>query len=521
VSLSALSSRSRRGRLLTALVVAASVVAVPLSTATPAGAAAAPLLTDKGIGVRIDETAVADAYADIEADVLPLVEATLDAGVLDHAGFIPPMVPDWADATFDLDLALDFTAPATGAPNGGLTLSLTVDDLFMRTYRYGEWWQPECHYYVEDFGTLTMDATVHPDPSSPPVTIGSGGEDWSAATPVTSVAPGYSFICYSYLTNGEFDWAGYSDMADPASPAGLVQDLLQTTLVGLADQMWDDNVWPVMSSLTTLAGFDVDIDELRADDHGLVAIADVDATAGVTVAGWGPYPVGSAVDAGVTSNVATLLAQRSLGGVDSDIIVSLHPNVTNQYLTALHDRLNGAFGTTAISSSIAAALVDPTLGTCYNPTGWTTRLEAQAPPHLTPSGAGGAPEMQLPQTTVQFRNAGCNPSDPRVATFTGSLDDIAVTTTGTPLGPRGAAATASWAATRTQADAATAARVPPATAATLLSWAQGALATFLTNHVPGHVDLTVAGFTGHAATHCDTCGRYSGDDRITETFHIS
>jgi hypothetical protein len=129
--------------------------------------------------------------------------------------------------------------------------------------------------------------------------------------------------------------------------------------------------------------------------------------------------------------------------------------------------------------------------------------------------------MQLPQTTVQFRNAGCSPSDPRVATFTGSMDDIAVTTWGLPLGPRGAAATATWTATRTQADAATAARVPPATDATLVSWAQGALATFLTGSVPGHVDLTVAGFPGHAATHCDTCGRYPGDQRITETFHIT
>ena len=36
-----------------------------------------------------------------------------------------------------------------------------------------------------------------------------------------------------------------------------------------------------------------------------------------------------------------------------------------------------------------------------------------------------------------------------------------------------------------------------------------------------NVGCNPSGFTGHAVTHCDTCGRYSGDDRITETFHIS
>jgi hypothetical protein len=459
--------------------------------------------------------------AEIEATLLPLVDAALDEGI---ATYMPVDDPDWVDATFDLDLALDFTAPGVGAPNGGLTLTTTITDLRLELYRYGFWWQPECLFRVDVPETLAMDTTLLPSagwlPASP-VAPGPATEDWSLATADTEVAPGYSWLCNNYLVNGGLDWAGYSDVYDPSSPAGVVQELLVTGLGGLVDQVWDDNVWPVIGSLATLAGFDVDVAQLRADDDGLVVTADVDATAGVTVAGWGPYPVGSAVDAGVTSNVDVLLARRDLGGVPSDIIVTLHPNVTNQYLTAVHDRRNGDLGTTAVGSAVATALVDPVLGTCYLPGGWSTRLEAQAPPHLTPTGPFGAPEMQLPQTTVQLRNAGCLPADPRVATFTGSLDDVAVTTVGTPLGPRGAAATAAWTATRTQADAATAARVPPATAATLLPWAQGALATFLALHVPGHVDLTVAGFPGHGATHCDTCARYPSDQRITETFHVS
>jgi hypothetical protein len=510
-------SSPRRRRLAAALVVVASV-ATSLGTGSPAGAAAAPLVTDDGIGVRIDETAVADVVDDIEAALVPGVQSALDAGA---GGIIDD--PDWVTATFStLDVALDFRAPHAGAPRGDLTLTTTISDVEARAYRYGAWWQPECLIELEFADELVMDASALVDPTplpGPPVTAGPGVEDWHSDDISATIAPGYSTLCYGYLVD-EY-WLSFSDMSTPGTAAHGVQALMQDALADLAGQMWDDNIGPVLGSLTTLAGFAVGIGQLRADDHGLVATGDVDATAGVTVAGWGPYPVGSAVDAGVTSNVNTLLATRTLGGVDSDVIVSLHPNVTNQYLTALDDRLNGVYGTTAISSSIAAALVDPTLGTCYTATGWTTRLEGQAPPYVAPTGTGGAPELRLPQSRVQFRNAGCNPADPRVATFTGSLDDIAVVTTGTPLSPRGQAATAAWTATRTQADAATAARVPPATAATLITWAQGALGTFLTNHVPGHVDLTVAGLPGHAATHCDTCGRYTGDQRITETFHIS
>lgn len=506
-----------RRRRLAALVAVAIVTAAPLAASAPAGATA-PLVTDDGIGVRVDETAVEDVVDDIEAALVPDVETALEAG---GSAFI--LTADWTTATFTgFTAALDFRAPHAGAPRGDLTLTTTITGLELQVHSTGAWWQPECLIDVEYADPLTMDASALVDPAplpGPPVTAGPAAQDWGDGDISATVAPGHSTLCYGYLIDAW--WEVFGDPSIPGSGGAGVQALMQTALADLAGQMWDDNIGPVLGSLTTLGGFVVDLAQLRADDDGLVATADVDATAGVTVAGWGPYPVGSAVDAGVTSNVNTLLATRTLGGVDSDIIVSLHPNVTNQYLTALHDRLNGGFGTTAIGSSVATALVDPTLGTCYSATGWTTRLEAQAPPHLTPTGPGGAPEMQLPQTTVQFRNAGCNPTDPRVATFTGSLDDVAVATTGTPLGPRGQAATAAWTATRTQADAATAARVPAATAATLLSWAQGALATFLANHVPGHVEMTVAGFPGHGATHCDTCGRYPGDQRITETFHVA
>ncbi|HMJ76705.1 MAG TPA: hypothetical protein VK507_12075, partial [Iamia sp.] len=285
----------------------------------------------------------------------------------------------------------------------------------------------------------------------------------------------------------------------------------------VVDQMWTDNVLPLMDSLGTLAGFGLTFNQVRTDTNGFVVTGTIDASAGVTVAGSGPYPVSSAVASGVTSNINTLLAQQSLGGVPSDIIVSLHPNVTNQYLTAVHDHVNGSYGTTPTSSAIATALVDPALGACYTPGGWTTRLEAQAPAHL--SSTAGAPEMQLPQATVQFRNAGCNPFNPQVATYTGSLDDIAVTSTGTPLGPNGSASTAAWTATLTQAAPAAAALVPPATTATLLPWARDALATFV-GSVPGHVDLMPGGFPGQTVTHC-SCAGYSGDQRITETFHIT
>jgi hypothetical protein len=96
-----------------------------------------------------------------------------------------------------------------------------------------------------------------------------------------------------------------------------------------------------------------------------------------------------------------------------------------------------------------------------------------------------------------------------------------VSASGIPLSPWGWATTATWTATRTQADAATAARIPAATAATLLWWGQNALATYLGSSVPGHVDLNPAGFPGRTADQCVSCGQYTGDQRITETFHIS
>ncbi len=511
-------SAPARRRRLAAVLILVGVATVPLATGTPAAAATAPLVTPDGIGVRIDETALAEVVDDLETALVPDVQAAIDAS---GESFI--VDADWASATFTgIDVALDLRAPHAGSPRGDLALTTTITDLVVQVHQTGQWWQPpECLWEFDFADAIAMDATALVDPAplpGPPVTDGGGVEDWHADDiDVTRLAGPWT--CDGYLLD-EW-WATSTDMGTPGSAAHGVQALMQATLADLAGQMWDDDIAPVLGSLTTLGAFAVDLAQLRADDHGVVATADVDATAGVRVAGWGPYPVGSTVDAGVTSNVGTLLATRTLGGVDSDVIVSLHPNVANQYLTAVHDRLNGAFGTTATSSTIASVLVDPTLGTCYAPSGWTTRLEAAVPPHLTPTGPGGAPEMQLPQTTVQVRNAGCNPSDPRVATFTGSLDDIAVASTGTPLSPRGSAATTTWTATRTQADAATAARVPPATTATLLPWAQGALATFLSTHVPAPVDLTVAGFPGHPATHCDTCGRYPGDQRITETFHIS
>lgn len=504
----------RRRRLLAALVVAASAVAVPLTTGAPAGAATAPLVTTDGIGIRIDENAIiGPVLDDIENSLVPSLKQEVLTGASTHTGVASP---SWIDATLDLDLAIDFiNAGTTGYPQGGLRLEAEVSNLEIRTYVSSP---PSCVVFTRAspltvVASSRVDATALP---AAPFTALPTTNDWPSAT--VSASTSGPPICSSFLTP-PFDWAGFSDPTDPTSTASQFQSDLEGQLVDLLDHLWFDNVESVVGSLTTLAGFGVSYNQIRTDTNGLVATADVDATAGLIVEGWGPLPVTGTQDSGATSNVSTLLAQRGFGSVSTDVIVSLHPNVTNQYLAAFHDYTFGNYGWTPTSSALATALVDPTLGACYDPTEWGVYQEAQAAPYLTPTGSGGRPLMQLPQTTVYFWNPGCTLFD-WVATFTGTLYDIPVTVAGSPLGPRGSASTALWTAYRIQADAAAAARAPAATAATLRPWARDSLATFLAS-VPGHIEMTPGAFPWRTAVLCTTCGRFTGDQRITQGFQIT
>lgn len=505
----------RRRRLLAALLVAASAVVVPLTTGAPVGAVAAPLITTDGIGIRIDENAIlGPVLDDVEASLYPYLKQEVIAGASVHTGVASPA---WIDATVDLDLGIDFIAAGTtGYPQGGLRLQANITNLEIRTYVSSP---PSCVVYTRA-SPIAVAASSRVDtialPGAPfwalPTT-----NNWSSATVTASVSG--PPICSSFLTP-PFDWAGFSDPTDPNSTASLVQSELEVQMQDLLDNMWLDNVESVVGSLSTLVGFGVSYNQIRTDTNGLVATADVDATAGLTIDGWGPLPVTTAQDAGVTSNVNTLLAQRSLGTVATDVIVSLHPNVTNQYLAAVHDYWAGWYDSwTPASSALDTALINPSYATCYSPTHWWTFLEGQAAPYITPTGTGGRPLMRLPQTTVQFYNEFSCDGWP-VATFTGSLYDIPVNVSGVPLGPRGSAATALWTATRTQADVAVATRTPPATTTTLRPWARDSLATFLAS-MTGHIDMAPGAFPWRTAVACTTCGRFVGDQRITQGFQIT
>ncbi|HYI60992.1 MAG TPA: hypothetical protein VEW93_04220 [Acidimicrobiales bacterium] len=512
----------RRSRRAVAVVVGL-VAAVGLTVAgpgAPAGATTAPLVTADGIGLRIDETAVTgQVLDDLVAAADTAVADRLQDGAAAAASFFLSTPPDGVRVDYESDITFDMVPPSVALPDGGMTLTTEITDLVVEYYVYGQWWQPECWIWVTaDPATATVETTVEADPGTPaaPLPLAPSSSSWSTNWPNESVS---SWICNAHIAN-YFDWDAFTDLNDPASPASLIEDDMEGLLAGLADDMWVDTIAPVLDSLDTLGGFDLDLGQLRFEDHGLIATGDVDATAGVAIGASGPYPVGSTVDAGVSTNVNSLLAQRAVSGTDSDVIVSLHPNVANQFLTALTDHLNGGFGTTTTSNAIAATLVDPTLGACYDPGDWTVRLTAQAPPLLLPTGTGGRPELQLPQMSLGVRNSGCNPGDPRVATFSGAVTDIAAPVTGTPLQPTYDGSAAGWSATRTFADAATAARVPPATDADLVPWMRSALSTFFTLLVPDLADLDVGGLGGHSATHCTACGRYGGDQRVTETFHL-
>ena len=516
-------SSPRRRRLLTAVVVAVSVVAVPLTTGAPAGAATAPLVTTEGIGIRIDENAiVGPVLEDLENNVMePFMEQRVVDGALVHTGIIDP---DQVDANLNLELSFDFVnAGTTGYPQGGLLIDAVVTSFRIRTTVYGPWWLPVCVLNADASTPLVMDASSRVDATALPATPFAAlptTNSWPSATVSESVALGYSSTCIGYVT-APFDWAGFSDLTDPTSTASVIQAELEAQLQDLANDLWSDNVEAVVSSLTTLAGFGVSYNQIRTDTNGLVATADVDTTAGLTVYGSGPYSVTGAQAAGVTvSTLNTVLAQRSLGTVATDAIVSLHPNVTNQYLSAVHDYWGGSYDSgTWASSALGTALINPSYATCYSPDHWWTYMDAQAAPYVTPTGTGGAPRMQLPLTTVQFYNDWSCDGWP-VATFTGSLYDIPVTVTGAPVGPRGSASTAFWTATRTSADVAVTTRTPAATATTLRPWAREALGTFLAS-VPGHIDMTPGAFPGQTVSLCTTCGRVTGDQRITAGFQFT
>lgn len=507
-----------RRRRLVVVALAAALVAVlaPTVGGAPAGAAPAPLVTEDGIGIRVDEKALTGpALEAIEAQLQPFVDDMIYDGGVDGA---PISDYEWLDVSSDVELSVDFLAPSNARPQGGLSVHASIEDIQLE-YRADPWWPfSDCSIYVRpDDASITASASVSPAllPGAPLAL------DPIQATWDDDPSVDYTGVCWYYLIDDLFEgW--WDDLVgnDPESTASRIEAQLNAEAQDLIDGLWDDHVVPVIDSLEE---FGLGWGQLRTDDHGLIVTADMDASGGLTLPGLPfPIPVGGAEDAGVTADVDDLLESRPPGA--GGVIVSIHPNLVNQFMFALQLISGGNLGNTSIPLSqvaaLEAALLPASARAGYADAEWYVEFQASSTSFVTPSGPGGAPRLQLPQVELRFMNTGATP----VSTFTGQMGNIALVTETRDVvgnwGPAFDASAATLSVTRTQADA-SAAPHPAASSSTMLPFARTGFDGFGTALVETFVTMGPLQIGDLDIDVCTTCGRYTGDQRYTETFTIS
>lgn len=504
--------RRRRTRGL-ALAGATAVLLAPALTACepPPPRPTAPAVTADGIALRVDETAFAAPVIDqIEASMQPFV----DQMIRDGAAADPPVNnPESITATSDLELSLDFLAPSAERPSGGLAIHATISAIEI-TYRKNPAIGSRCSIWARpDTGTIdasaSVDRTLLP---STPLRIDPIRATWDDSPSVST-----SGVCWTYLIDDAI--AGWWDDMwgnDSASTASKIEANLNGQLQTLVDDLWAEKVAPVLDSAT---GFGVSVAQLRTDDHGLLVTADVDGSR-FSLLGI-PLDVSRAVDAGVSSDVDALLAQRSTAAGPSDVIVSVHPNVANQFLAGITALSGGALATTPLDAGIEQVLLPAGAGAAYADGGWSASLSATATPYVEPTGAGGGPRLVLPAARLVITNTSV--AGP-VATFDGLVAAIDLRTLvrpgATTWGPTFATDGLQGLLVRSQANADVAARNP--VPSTLLPTARAAFDAFNANTLVQFVSLSpiALGSNGLGVGLCTTCGRYPGDQRYTETFHV-
>ncbi|MGH8951049.1 MAG: hypothetical protein ACRDX9_06475, partial [Acidimicrobiia bacterium] len=314
---------------------------------------------------------------------------------------------------------------------------------------------------------------------------------------------------------------------DPQSTASKIEDKLDGTLQDMIDDLWAQHVQPVIESLV---GFTpgITINQLRADDHGLIVTADVNATNGVTIPGIPtPFDVSNAEDSGANSDVNALLANRTSAGGDSHVIASVHPNVANQFMSALNQALSGQLGgSTPVPAIIEDVLLDPSVHGSYPDGSWTVSLSTVSPdvaPFTQPTGTGGSPRLRVPDMLVRVRNLAI--SSAPLATFQGSMDGIDVTTKvhdlpggdrwGPTLDPSGASVNLAFVSGNTDV---TAFGPDPAD---MLPFTKLSIQQYVANILVPFVSLAPIEIGTLSVDLCITCGRYAGDERYSETFKVT
>ncbi|HMJ76099.1 MAG TPA: hypothetical protein VK507_09005 [Iamia sp.] len=479
--------------------------------AAPAGAVNAPLTTTDGLGVRVDENAIlGPALEAIETALQPTVNTMVYNGAVSGS---PVGSPNSITITNNLELSIDFLAPAAGRPDGGLSVHASIQDINIR-YQKKAWWHSMCSIWVDPYDA-SIDATANIDRArlpNAPLTLLPITADWDDDPSIST-----SGVCWTYLIDDFFD--GFFGSGDEeGSIADNIEDQLNGTAQGLIDDLWTDHVVPVLS---TLNEFGITFNQVRTDTNGLVVTANVNASAGITVPGFpGPKNVTNTEDAGVTSDVNTLLAARR------EVTVSIHPNVVNQFMNALNQSLNGNFAAPPVpGASVEAYLLPPASRGLYDDNSWSVTHSVGTPYFTKPTGAGGRPQVQMPQSNFAFFNADYVFGLVPVAVFNGTLGGLDLLTEIRPgtsnFGPyvsstNAAVSSMTFDALSSDPDVVTWNPNPTG----VLPYAKASVDQFSDVFLTDFVSLAPISIGGISVSLCTACTRVSGDQRYTEFFNV-
>lgn len=475
--------RTRRGAVVAALVV---VGLVPVLGSSPAAATfpptPAPLTTTDGLGVRVDEAVfVGPALEEAETALQALVDAALYDRAVELA--LPSTLS--IDVSSDVELAVDLVdAGTSGYPDGGVELQADIQDVELLYEVDGG--SERCDIQVSADVAIANAAAAIDDgllPDTPLLLEVTPGE-WDDKIDVATTPS-----CWPLVPDGWF-----ADLFPSRGVVETIQSDVAAAAQDLVDGLWDDHVMPVVDGLP--GGFGITFNQIRTDDHGLVVTANTSASGGISVPGiGGPYNVAAALDAGVTSDVDDLLATREDGA-----IVTIHPNVANQYVYALTQALNGQLGIMPVSVDIEDLLLKPGVHGSYDDNGWAVSLSSAAwtTPSAHPTGPDGAPELRFDPIDLTVWNT--SHTGP-VAIFRGSITDTYDPGT----------ATVNLVLHYGNADVVTWDPDP----AVMTPYARDAVAAYATSVFGGYPGLGPTALGD--LTWCPTCTRYPDDERYTAT----
>lgn len=504
------SSRLRRR---VAAAVALLVVACGL-VPSPAAAVPAPLVTDDAIGIRVDETVftpglVDDAEAALEPKVLDLLTTLAE----EHS---PVAGASQIQVEAGVNLDVDFHGALAGAPYGGIGLDLAVEDIAVTYVIDPPWPFRRCRIEIRpDDGQLAVDTDLDLArlPGSP-VALTSVDATWDERPSVRTTG-----LCFLYVLDDLLrSWWRHFTGSGPAPIGDAIEARVTEILTEQIAAVWEEQVSPILAPLAQYPNFSWG--QLYADDHGLIVTLDVDGTGGLILPG-APFgfPVFGAEDAGSVVDVEALLGRRPLGG--GDLVVTIDPNIANQFMFAFTLFTGGVLGSPAILPLLGPVVEDlllpPDRHEAYPDDAWYIRLRASNP--IRVQGQPGAqPVGSLPFITAEFHNG-----EEHVATYAGTITGMRLDTGIRDFvgnwGPVLLTESAEFTATRTFANA-DASLHPPADDMDVYPFVQRALDDFIDFFFEGLVTFGPLRFGPVALDLCDACGRYPDDDRYTETFII-